>query len=142
MRDRKGAQLVTGEGASFEGAGLDFVLRQEGADFFHEPGPGGFVLEDEMVLPVERVETRVGDLSSPVGAFVRERCEVAPGLEVDIKKLFEAWKSWCEEQGRDYPGTAQTFGRDLHAVVPSLKTVQRRKGEKRPRFFEGIDLAS
>ena len=36
MRDRKGARLETAEGAPLEEAGLDFILRQEGADFFHE----------------------------------------------------------------------------------------------------------
>ena len=49
---RNEALLETEVGALFAVAELDFVLCQEGADFFHEPGPGGFVLEDEMVLAI------------------------------------------------------------------------------------------
>ena len=53
------------------------------------------------------------DLASPVGAFVRERCLIGPGDQVERSVLFGAWKDWCAEQGRDKPGTAATFGRDL-----------------------------
>src|SRR5262249_34438213 len=40
------------------------------------------------------------DLSSPIGAFVRDRCEVGPEHEVFVSDLFNAWKSWCEKKGR------------------------------------------
>ena len=53
------------------------------------------------------------DLSSPVGAFVRECCEVGPGFEILVKELFSAWRAWCGTQGRDRPGTIQGVGRDL-----------------------------
>ena len=83
------------------------------------------------------------DLASPVGAFVRDRCHVAPGLEVMVTTLFNEWKAWCDEQGRDRPGTAANFGRDLHAVVPAIETKQRRRemdGMKRDRWYYGIGL--
>ncbi len=80
------------------------------------------------------------DLGSPVGAFVRERCEARPGLQVEIRRLFVAWQAWCEEQGREHPGTRQTFGRDLRAVLPGLKTRQPRDGDERLRLYEGVDL--
>src|SRR5262249_10916245 len=39
------------------------------------------------------------DLSSPVGAFIRERCEVGPGYEVPTGDLYTAWRKWCEDKG-------------------------------------------
>ena len=82
------------------------------------------------------------DLSSPVGTFVREQCVQGPGRSVECGVLFGRWKLWCGEQGRDRPGTAAAFGRDLRAVVPVLRTKQRRpEHEHRPRYYEGIGLA-
>ena len=81
------------------------------------------------------------ELSSPVNAFVRDKCRVKPGAFIDAENLFTAWKRWCERQGRDHPGTSQTFGRDLRAAVPGVETKQYRAtdGERR-RKFEGIGL--
>ena len=81
------------------------------------------------------------DLGSPVGAFIRECCNVGPGRTVECGVLFGRWKEWCSEQGRDRPGTLPTFGRDLRAAVPGLKTSQPRTEEGRIRRFEGINLS-
>ena len=82
------------------------------------------------------------DLGSPVGAFVREKCVIEPGQEVACSTLFEQWKTWCEDSGRKHSGTIQSFGRDLHAAVPSIKKTQRRaEGGSRSRFYQGIGLA-
>ena len=78
------------------------------------------------------------DLGSPVGAFVRERCVVKPGLSVTPGELFDAWKAWCQEQGRDRPGTKQSFGRDLRAVVPGIVVKQHREAGPAVRVYEGI----
>jgi putative DNA primase/helicase len=77
------------------------------------------------------------NLGSPVGAFVRERCEVGPGKRESAGKMFREWRDWCETQGRDRPGTAQTFGRDLRAAVPGMRTRQHKNGD---RFYEGVAL--
>ena len=53
------------------------------------------------------------DLGSPVGAFIRDCCNVGPGLTVECGVLFGRWKEWCSQQGRDRPGTTSTFSRDL-----------------------------
>ncbi len=81
------------------------------------------------------------DLGSPVGAFIRERCQVGPGHTIECRVMFDQWKEWCTEQGRDRPGTLQTFGRDLRAAVAGLKTTQPRVEGRRERHFEGIRLA-
>jgi putative DNA primase/helicase len=80
------------------------------------------------------------DLGSPVGAFVRGRCEVGPGLSVARAALYDAWKRWCEDVGREHPGTEATFGRDLRAAVPGLASAQPRIGGDRIRMYEGIGL--
>jgi putative DNA primase/helicase len=76
-------------------------------------------------------------LGSPVRAFVRDRCEVGPTKRENINKMFREWGDWCQTQGRDRAGTAQTFGRDLRAAVPGMKTRQHKNGG---RFYEGIAL--
>jgi putative DNA primase/helicase len=82
------------------------------------------------------------DLSSPIGAFVREMCVVAKGRMIAVRELFAAWKLWCEGQGRDHAGTLPTFGRDLRAAAAGIGIDQRTVGGERIRVYEGIDLQS
>jgi putative DNA primase/helicase len=79
------------------------------------------------------------DLVSPVAAFVRERCEVGP-FEVGVVSLYDAWKQWAEDNGHK-AGSAQSFGRDLRAVVPALKVVRHRDAD-RAQFYQGVRLAA
>jgi putative DNA primase/helicase len=81
------------------------------------------------------------DLASPVGAFVRDRCIVGPEHTVACDALYGAWKDWCADNGRDRPGTAQTFGRDIRAAVLGLKVTQPRGEDGRQhRHYSGIGL--
>jgi putative DNA primase/helicase len=83
----------------------------------------------------------LNDLSSPVGAFVRERCQVGAGCQIERSVLFDAWQAWCQEQGREHPGDASTFGRNLRAAVPSIGDAQPRTDTgERIRVYEGICL--
>jgi putative DNA primase/helicase len=82
------------------------------------------------------------DIVSPVAAFVRDRCERGPAHEVAVNDLFFAWKMWCEENGRDHPGTVQRFGRDLRAVIPGLKVARPKELSRRYRAFVGLALSS
>jgi putative DNA primase/helicase len=81
------------------------------------------------------------DLSSPIGAFVRDLCVVGPAYDVDKNVLYAAWKAWCEEEGRRRPGTKAVFVRDLRAAVPGVTPVRPRDGDRRRRLLHGIDLA-
>lgn len=87
----------------------------------------------------EAVE-ELGDLASPIGAFLRDKCVIDPYRCVECTRLYEAWVTWCGEQGRDHPGTVQTFGRDLRAAVAGLSTVRPRGEGERVRYYQGIDL--
>ncbi|MBI5863764.1 MAG: hypothetical protein HZB38_04505 [Planctomycetes bacterium] len=80
------------------------------------------------------------DLSSPIRAFVRERCEVGPGRRVEVESLYAAWQDYCGSTGRERTGTIQTFGRDLKAAYPTLRVVRLRDGDARVRCYEGIGL--
>jgi putative DNA primase/helicase len=82
------------------------------------------------------------NLTSPHGEFARDRCVVGDGYEVMISLLYEEWKGWCQEKGRDYVGTEQEFGRNLQAAVPGLTTCQHRQQEGGKRwYYRGIKIA-
>jgi putative DNA primase/helicase len=86
---------------------------------------------------VEDAVRELEDLSSPVGAFVREHCDVGPGYRVTVDDLYASWRRWCEQEGRNTVTPKQTFGRDLAAVVPG---VVRRRGTGQVPFYESVAL--
>ena len=93
---------------------------------------GHFVMPSSVSDVVEEIE----DLSSPVSAFVRDECIVGAGHCVLVDTLYDAWKAWCNAEGRQSVSTKQTFGRDLSAAVSG---VMRRRSTEVP-FYEGIAL--
>jgi putative DNA primase/helicase len=86
---------------------------------------------------VEDAVREMQDLASPVGAFVRECCEVSPSRRVTIDALYRKWQDWCAEDGRTSSSTKQTFCRDLLAAVAGIV---RRRNHDEGRFYEGIGL--
>ncbi len=81
------------------------------------------------------------DLTSPVGAFLRDRCLVGAAYSVERTTLYNAWAAWCIEHHRDHPGTVESFGRDLRAMVPGLVTTQPRTDQGgRARYYQGVGL--
>jgi len=101
-------------------------LRQRGG--FLQPASGQALID------------QMRDLSSPVGAFVRERCEAKAGNQIPRKDLLQAWKDWCADRNRE-PGSEETFGRNLRAVCPHLGMTQPHdKQGKKYRAYEGIDI--
>jgi putative DNA primase/helicase len=80
------------------------------------------------------------DLGSPISAFLRERCDIGEGYSVDADKLYNDWRSWCLINGRDHPGNAQSFGRDLRASLSEIKVSQPRDGASRKRVYSGLRL--
>lgn len=95
---------------------------------------GHFVQPASALEAVRELE----DLSSPVGAFLRDCCEVNPAASVDCNEMFATWRTWCEQQGRDHPGTIQSFGRDLRAAVSGLKVIRPRVDGERDRRYQGV----
>src|SRR5262249_23255528 len=89
-----------------EASGI-FNWALQGLDRLRERGH--FIQPESAKEAVRHLE----DLSSPVGAFIRDRCTLDPVAEVDKDALFAAWKTWCSEEGRDRPGTKAVLVRDL-----------------------------
>lgn len=84
--------------------------------------------------------TMLMDLASPVSAFVRECCTRGVGDSVERDRLYNAWKTWCFDNGHE-SGSKATFGRNLAAVVPDLGTVKPRTPDgRRLRAYTSIGL--
>lgn len=75
-----------------------------------------------------------------IRAFVEERCEMRPGVQTECAALFGEWVSWCNEQGREHPGTLQLFGRNLSSAYPAVTVARPRVGGVQVRHYEGIAL--
>lgn len=116
---------------------LPGILNWARAGYIRLRERGYFLQPDSARDAIDELEA----LGSPVAAFVKQRCVVAPGLQCMPERVFEEWKVWCEANGRKEPGTLQSFGRDLRAVVSGLKVSRPRVGGQQVRVYEGIDIA-
>jgi len=94
------------------------------------------------VQPASAMEVvgELEDLGSPIGAFLRDRCDVGPGRSVEVTQLFLLWEEWCMEQRRQHSGDRQSFGRNLRAAFPGIVIKQRRTQHGMERYYEGIGL--
>jgi putative DNA primase/helicase len=106
----------------------------EGLDRLHSRG--------YFTLPLSAREAlqHFEDLGSPVGAFVRDSCVVGPGHEIPTQTLWEAWKIWSDEEGRQNAGTKAMFIKDLRAAVALVRPSRPRHGDSRRRILKGIAL--
>ena len=102
------------------------MLKEDGQ--FRQPGSG-----QELVEELE-------SLSSPVLAFVRERCVEEPGASVEVQSLFAEWLTWCQAMHREASGDCQGFGRNLRAAFPHLRVDRPRRGDERVRVYQGLRL--
>lgn len=93
---------------------------------------GRFFIPKSSQESIEELE----DSIAPIGGFIRERCNLGPDEWAYANELFESWKDWCAEQGRDKAGTSKWFGRDLRSFVSGLSRHQSRDGW----FYQGISL--
>lgn len=84
----------------------------------------------------QELVTAIQELSSPVAAFVTERCDVGAGRRVLVSELWEAFRDFCIRQGQ-HPGYLSYFGRDLKAAVAG---VTRRRNGGGLAFYDGIGL--
>ena len=82
----------------------------------------------------------LADLASPIGAFLRDRCVLAPDACVGVDALFTAWRAWCMEEGIVHVGAKAHFARDVHAAVAGLQVTQPRTPTGRVRTFVGVGL--
>jgi putative DNA primase/helicase len=85
----------------------------------------------------------LADLSSPIAAFVREKCDVGPLCEIARKDLYTAYRAWAMSKGRDRVEEEHTFGRNLRAALPALGDARRTDEStgKQFRCYTGIEVA-
>jgi putative DNA primase/helicase len=77
------------------------------------------------------------DLASPVGAFVRDRCELGCDNKIEVATLYQNYRDWCIVNGRPASSKA-TFGRDLRATRPEIKRSQ--AGSAQVPTYVGITM--
>ena len=96
---------------------------------FKQPAAGHELIEELEIL------------ASPIRAFVADECVIEPGASESASRLFESFRDWCRQNGRDHTGTLQTFGRDMRAVLPNMSVFRPRQSEgPRDRYYAGIRL--
>lgn len=79
-------------------------------------------------------------LTSPVLAFLYDECVIEAKAEVPVDALFLGWKHWNEGQNRKFPGSKESFCRDVYAAVSGVGRIRKRLGKSRPYYFRGIRL--
>jgi putative DNA primase/helicase len=78
-------------------------------------------------------------LAAPVKAFIRDRCKIGTGKEVEHDKLWTAWRAWADGEGRD-AGTKAWFGRNLRSAAPGVANKKPGKRGDRRHIYSGITL--
>lgn len=78
--------------------------------------------------------------SSPVGMFLSEWCELDPDASTTKEALYDAWKAWCKDAGRDHPGTLAGLSRNLFAAGKGIKASKPRVGGRQVPSFMGVRL--
>lgn len=80
------------------------------------------------------------EMASPIATFLDERCVLEPEATITSTALYDAWRAWCRDHGRDAVGDEQSLGRDLHAVMPGLTKSRLRIGAVRTVHYNGLRL--
>jgi putative DNA primase/helicase len=81
------------------------------------------------------------NLSSPIKAFVKERCVVAPNRSIECHRLHNAYLGWSASENNYCDLLSRNlFSRTLRAAVPGISVTQPRRSGKQVRVFNGIDL--
>jgi P4 family phage/plasmid primase-like protien len=95
----------------------------------------------KFLQPTSGAELReqMDDLASPVGAFLKDRCEFGPDLEEPTKSLYAGYQAWMLANGSKASGDS-IFARDLFAAAPHVRSVRRRDGEKRLHVYLGLRM--
>jgi putative DNA primase/helicase len=91
----------------------------------------------------EMLASELEDLSSPIKAFVKERCEISFDKRVECRALYREYGRWTFEQHQSIASRVppiNLFSRDLRAAVPGLKVSQPRINGKQTRVYEGVGL--
>lgn len=78
--------------------------------------------------------------TSPVKAFVSERCTLTACGNIAVQDLYDAWRDWCMRSGISKPGSVQSLGKLLKAAFPELYVSRPQDDSGRTRQYVGITL--
>jgi putative DNA primase/helicase len=80
------------------------------------------------------------DMGSPIGRFVKERCNVSSEQWCTSEDLWKEWKKWCAEEDV-FAGNDVWFFRNLKSAFPTINS-KRKKNELGIffKFYEGISI--
>lgn len=79
-------------------------------------------------------------MTSPIKAFISERCEIKPQASVAVPVLFDAWRNWCAATGYPHAGNVQSFGKNLRAAFSEIEMTRPQEDLTRGRYYKGIRL--
>ncbi len=96
--------------------------------YFIQPESGGTIIDDLI------------ELSSPITAFVEERCVLGPRERVVMADLYAEWSNWCDVTNRN-PGSNTTFGVELRTAYSQVES-KRGTGTPRKREYVGVGLSN
>lgn len=99
----------------------------------------GFFLQPKSSLEtIDELEA----MTSPIKAFILERCTIKPQTTVLVQVLFNHWRNWCLDTGYPNPGNIQSFGKNLKAAFPAIGITRPQGEQTRERYYVGIDIAN
>jgi putative DNA primase/helicase len=97
---------------------------------------GRFVQPASSAAAVEQM----AELSSSVAKFIRERCIVGTEHQIAKDELYKAWQTWCATNGQR-PTDSATFGRDLIAAEPRIRSTRTPRDAKGNRTYRYAGIA-
>lgn len=79
-------------------------------------------------------------LTSPMKGWIEDRVETGEELgPTEANALYDDWKEWCEDQGRE-PGSKASFGAKLRSAIPLVKRVRLGPRGQQTYRYMGIRL--
>ena len=88
------------------------------------------------------VVAQLGARTSPIRAFLAERCRLDPTASAPKAEVFGSWTRWCAEREMT-PGAESWFAKELLAAFPGgVRSSRPRDGDDRVRMFEGLALVN
>ena len=87
----------------------------------------------------EAARTTLAAGTSPIAAFLEERCYLSPDVRVPVEDLYQAWREWCEADERK-PGSKENFAKLLFSAAPSVSPTRPLVNGKKVRMYSGIAL--
>jgi putative DNA primase/helicase len=81
-------------------------------------------------------------LSSPISAFIEDKCVVSPTVQVGCDQLYKVYELYCRyQEGWKTTPTSASFGASLRAVLPQLERKRFGPRGNQHWIYKGVGLA-